>query len=102
MPLDLTIDCTFTGPALPEPFVKFNLDAELNRLSLLPKTSGADARALDEHWQFIRRKLRNLVTHGGGIRVQNHVIEPLQPLPGYPRLEPGENVQTRESEEAGG
>ena len=48
MPLDLTTDCTFTGPALPEPFVKFNLEAELNRLSLLPKTTGADARALDE------------------------------------------------------
>ncbi len=74
MPLDLTTDCTFTGPALPEPFVKFNLEAELNRLALLPKATGADARALNDHWQSARRKLRNLVAHGGGLRVQNHVI----------------------------
>jgi hypothetical protein len=32
MPLDLTPDCTFTGPALPEPFVKFNLEAELSEV----------------------------------------------------------------------
>jgi len=55
MPLDLTTDCTFTGPALREPFVKFNLEAEFNRLSLLPKTTGSDARAFDKHWHFIRR-----------------------------------------------
>ena len=30
MALDLR-DCTFFGPALPEPFVKFQLEAELNR-----------------------------------------------------------------------
>ncbi|MEI7732685.1 MAG: hypothetical protein WCO56_24145 [Verrucomicrobiota bacterium] len=77
MPLNLITDCTFTGPALPEPFVKFNLEAELNRLGLLPKAAGPEARALNEHWQFVRRKLRNLVSHGGGLRVQNHVIEPL-------------------------
>ena len=77
MPLDLTTDCTFTGPALPEPFVKFNLEAELNRLSLLPKATGPEGRALDEHWKFVRRKLGALVSHGGGLRVQNHVIEPL-------------------------
>ena len=35
MPLDLTADCTFTGPALPEPFVKFNLEAELSSLEQL-------------------------------------------------------------------
>ena len=70
MPLDLTTDCTFAGPALPEPFVKFNLEAELNRLSLLPKTTGADARPLDEQWQFIRRKLRNLASRLSSARAK--------------------------------
>ncbi len=102
MPLDLTSDCTFTGPALPEPFVKFNLEAELNRLALLPKATGAEGRALDDHWQFVRRKLRNLVAHGGGLRVQNHVIEPLLAQLGYARIEAVEAVQTREGDEDGG
>jgi hypothetical protein len=102
MPLDLTTDCTFTGPALPEPFVKFNLEAELNRLSLLPKATGPEARALNNHWQFVRRKLRNLVTHGGPLRVQNHVIDPLLSQLGYARIEAVESVQTREGDEDGG
>jgi len=102
MPLDLKADCTFTGPALPEPFVKFNLEAELNRLSLLPKATGPEARALNDHWQFVRRKLRNLVTHGGPLRVQNHVIDPLLTQLGYARIEAVESVQTREGDEDGG
>lgn len=102
MALDLSADCTFTGPALPEPFVKFNLEAELNRLSLLPKAAGADARVLDEQWQMFRRKFRELVSHGGGLRVQNHVIEPLVARLGYARIESVEPVQTREGDEDGG
>jgi hypothetical protein len=102
MALNLTTDCTFTGPALPEPFVKFNLEAELNRLALLPKAAGPEARALNDHWQFVRRKLRNLVAHGGGLRVQNHVIDPLLAQLGYARIEAVEVVQTREDEEDGG
>jgi hypothetical protein len=102
MALNLTTDCTFTGPALPEPFVKFNLETDLNRLALLPKTTGAEGRALDEQWQFIRRKLAALVSHGGGMRVQNHVIEPLLPLLGYARIETVEDIPTREGEESGG
>ncbi len=102
MPLNLTTDCTFTGPALPEPFVKFNLEAELNRLALLPKATGAEGRALDEHWKFVRRKLAALVSHGGGVRVQNHVIEPLLTQLGYARIEPVEAIQTREGAEDGG
>ncbi len=102
MALNLSVDCTFTGPALPEPFVKFNLEAELNRLSLLPKATGADARTLDEEWQIFRRKFRELVSHGGGLRVQNHVIEPLVARLGYARIESVEPVQTREGDEDGG
>ena len=102
MALNLSADCTFTGPALPEPFVKFNLEAELNRLALLPKTTGAEGRALDEHWKFVRRKLGALVSHGGGLRVQNHVIEPLLAQLGYARIETVEAIQTREGAEDGG
>lgn len=102
MALNLSSDCTFTGPALPEPFVKFNLEAELNRLALLPKATGADARALDEQWHIVRRKFRELVSHGGGLRVQNHVIEPLIARLGYARIEAVETVQTREGDEEGG
>src|SRR5436189_99545 len=99
MALDLTTDCTFTGPALPEPFVKFNLEAELSRLALLPKATGAEGRALDEQWKSVRRKLGALVSHGGGLRVQNHVIEPLLTQLGYARIESVESVQTREGDE---
>jgi hypothetical protein len=102
MPLELSLDCTFTGPALPEPFVKFNLEAELNKRGLLPKSTGQDGRALAERWQFVRRKLGALVSHGGGVRVQNHVIEPLLPLLGYGRIEAADDVQTREGIESGG
>lgn len=102
MALNLSADCTFTGPALPEPFVKFNLEAELNRLALLPKSTGAEGRALDEHWKFVRRKLGALVSHGGGLRVQNHVIEPLLAQLGYARIETVEAIQTREGAEDGG
>lgn len=102
MALNLSSDCTFTGPALPEPFVKFILEAELNRLALLPKATGADARALDEQWHIVRRKFRELVSHGGGLRVQNHVIEPLIARLGYARIEAVETVQTREGDEEGG
>jgi hypothetical protein len=102
MALNLSADCTFTGPALPEPFVKFNLEAELNRLALLPKSTGAEGRALDEHWKFVRRKLGALVSHGGGLRVQNHVIEPLLAQLSYARIETVEAIQTREGAESGG
>jgi hypothetical protein len=40
MPLRLLAECRFNGPALPEPYVEFELERELNRLGLLPKTTG--------------------------------------------------------------
>ena len=33
-------DCTFHGPALPEPFVKFQLEETLKKLTLLAKPTG--------------------------------------------------------------
>ncbi len=96
MPLDLS-NCRFQGPALPEPFVKFDLDKELIRLRLLPK-----ATALKAEWEVYRRRLRELATSGGALRVRNHVVEPLVSFLGYSRLDDGGEVTTREGNEDAG
>ena len=101
MALDLS-DCIFQGPALPEPFVKFELENELSKLKLLPKTGGEEGRRLKKEWDFYRRKLRQLAVSGGALRVRHHVIDPLMPLLGYARLEDGGQVRTREDLESGG
>jgi hypothetical protein len=101
MALDLS-DCQFQGPALPEPFVKLELEKEVLRLKCLPKTTGAEAKELAEQWQVYRRKLRELAASGGSLRVRSHVIEPLQALLGYSRIESASDVQTREDLETGG
>ncbi len=101
MSLDLT-DCQFHGPALPEPFVKFELEKELTRLKLLGKTTGAEGKQLKEQWDIYRRKLRALAANGGDIRVFNHVIEPLMSHLGYKKYEHADKVQTREDREDGG
>jgi len=95
-------DCVFFGPALPEPFVKFQLEAELNKRSLLPKASGDEGRALAERWDVLRRKLRALGEQGGDRRVAAHVLEPLTEPLGYERLERQAEVITREGPEDGG
>lgn len=101
MGLDLS-DCLFQGPALPEPFVKLELEKELLRLKLLPRTVGAEGKELAEEWHVYRRKLRELAASGGSLRVRNHVIEPLKALLGYFHLEPAPDAQTREDLETGG
>lgn len=101
MAFDLS-DCQFHGPALPDPFVKFELERELNRLRLLPKTTGNEARQLKEQWEVYLRKLRALAASGGALRVFHHVVEPLLPLLGYARYETSDQVQTREDREEGG
>lgn len=101
MALNLT-DCMFEGPALPPPFVKFELERELTRHKLLPKTTGAEGKRLKKEWDFYRRKLRDLAASGGPLRVRNHVIEPLLGLMGYARIEDAPDVQTREDMESGG
>ena len=53
-------DCSFFGPALPEPFVKLQLEGELEKRKLLPKTKGDEGRALQDRWEVYRRKLRAL------------------------------------------
>ena len=100
--MDILTHCTVFGPALPEPFVRYELERELTRLGLLPKNSGVEGKRLAEFWTGYRRKLRELVAYGGSIRVHNHVIEPLWPCLGYDRCEAADAVQTREGAEPGG
>jgi hypothetical protein len=100
--LDLSRDCTFTGPALPAPFVQADLEKELERHKLLPKTTGPDGQALKEEWESYRRRLRELVVRGGALRVRNCVVEPLITRLGYAKLEAADPVETREGKEPGG
>lgn len=104
MALDLQNDCVFSGPALPLPFVTLNLEAELNRLRLLPRATGDDAKVLDEFWPTYRAHLRQLVSQGGPQRVKNQVIDPLLAcgLLGYTSIETADDVTTREGRESGG
>lgn len=95
-------DCIFQGPALPEPFVKFELEKELARLKLLPKTVGEEGQKLKAGWEFYRRKLHELAASGGALRVRHHAIEPLLEMLGYAELEEAGAVQTREDLESGG
>lgn len=101
MALDLR-DCTFFGPALPEPFVKFELERHLTKRELLPKTRGDEGKAVANAWESYRRKLRALGEQGGDRRVANHVLEPLVERLGYTTLNTQPEVATREGMEAGG
>jgi hypothetical protein len=102
MPFDLT-DCQFTGPALPEPFVKFELENELTKLKLLAKTTGNEGKQLKEDWEAYRRHLAQLAVRGGPLRVRNQAIEPLCKRLGYTgEIESADDVETREGREDGG
>lgn len=92
----------FIGPALPAPFVQFELEKELLRRGLLASNVGPEGRELQEKWEIYRRKLRNLVNQGGSVRVFNHVLESLVSLVGYTGLARAGEVQTREGMEDGG
>lgn len=93
-------DIQFSGPAFPEPFVRFELEKELK--DLLPKATGDAGRALDATWDTYRRHLRELVSQGGPIRVRNAVIEPLLSHLGYTEIVQTDEVTTREGREPGG
>ncbi len=95
MTLDLR-DCTFTGPALPEPFVGFELAAQLTRLGLLANTQG---KAFEQDWGALRRQLRS---SGGPQSLCNHIIAPLATRLGFDRPEQANEVSTREGIEDGG
>ncbi|MFY0576333.1 hypothetical protein ACN28S_19985 [Cystobacter fuscus] len=101
MPLDLR-DCTFYGPALPEPFVRFDLEALLQKARLLPRARGPELKTLQAGWDSLRNKLRALGEQGGPIRVAHHVLEPLRERLGYAEMVRESTVATREGEEDGG
>ena len=101
MALDLA-DCQLLGPALPEPFVRFDLEKELTNRKLLPRTTGEDGKKLRERWEIYRRHLRELAASGGPLRVRNTVVEPIIELLGYIQIDATDAVQTREDREAGG
>jgi hypothetical protein len=99
--LDLK-DCAFFGHALPEPFVKLELEGRLGKAGLLPRAAGAEKKRLEEEWEVYRRALRNLGSAGGPSHVVNRVVAPLLEPLGYLALKREEGVETREGEEDGG
>ncbi len=99
--LDLR-DCAFFGHALPEPFVKLELEGRLGKAGLLPRAAGVEKKRLEEEWEAYRRALRNLGSAGGPSHVVNRVVAPLRGPLGYLALEREEAVETREGEEDGG
>lgn len=102
MPFDLS-DTRFTGPALPEPFVKFELENELTKLKLLPKNIGTEGKQLKDDWDVYRRHLAQLAVRGGYVRVRNQAIEPLCQRLGYTgEIASASGVDTREGGEDGG
>jgi hypothetical protein len=102
MPLELLDHCAFNGPALPEPFVRFELEKELSRLNLLPKNTGAEGKQLQVSWESYRRKLRELAVRGGPLRVRHCVLDPLVECMGFATSEAAPEVETREGREDGG
>lgn len=95
-------DCTFSGHALPEPFVRFDLEGLLQQAKLFPKTTGQEGRALSDAWESYRRRLGALGNQGGPARVASHVLEPLAARLGYATFRRDGAVVTREGEEDGG
>jgi hypothetical protein len=102
MSLDFLKGCSFLGPALPVPFVQFDLERELYQRDLLPGRTGPEERVLQGSWESYRRRLRELVSTGGQARVWNHVLEPLKERLGYATAEKQPEVETREGSEDGG
>ncbi|MCD4652998.1 N-6 DNA methylase, partial [bacterium] len=102
MAWDILDHVTFTGPAFPTPYVRIDLEKDLNKKKLLPKTTGDEGKNIQVSWDSYRRKLRNLVSQGGSIRIRNHVFEPLVERLGFKSLEKAVDVSTREGLESGG
>ena len=94
MSLD-TRDCTVSGAALTEPFLRFELGATLTRLGL-PLTPDPAS------WAALRRALGSLGGTSGPQRVHMHVIAPLARALGYGDVIRQQPVATREGPEDGG
>ena len=97
MSLDLH-DCSTHGPALPGPFLRFELPELLAKRGLLPKSD----RQFEQAWQSLRRQIRALGGAGGPLRVNNHIVAPLAPILGFAALQKPDPVATREGPEDAG
>lgn len=95
MPLTITSDTTFFGPALPEAFVQHELEGVLGKA--LPS-----AKEVDGIWRALHKALREPLTNAGAIRVRNMVVMPWAKGVGYEELLAAEQVRTREGLEEGG
>src|SRR5262245_43580646 len=96
MALNLGDDIVFHGPALPEAFVRHELEKLLG--THLPKP-----RAVQGEWEKYRKSLRQPLTlQSGRFRVKNVVLDPLAGLRGYEVKAAGEAVRTREGLEGTG
>lgn len=102
MTWDVLDHAKFTGPAFPSPYVRVDLEQELIKKKLLPKTTGSEGKKLQDSWDAYRRKLRNLVSQGGSVRVCNHVFEPLVERLGFKTIVKADDVGTREGLESSG
>jgi len=102
MSFDIMPQITLIGPAFPEPFVHHELEKELAKRKLLPNLVGKEGAELQGAWSAYARKLRELVSRGGAVRVRNHVLDPLLTRLGYSHWEDAPDVTTREGAEAGG
>jgi hypothetical protein len=96
MALNLGDDVTFHGPALPEAFVRHELEKMLG--PLLPKVRAAEAA-----WEKYRKAIRQPLTlQSGRWRVKNVVLDPLAEVLGYEVRPGGDAVRTREGLEGPG
>lgn len=95
-------DCTFYGPALPEPYVRFELEKALTKHELLPDVDGLAGQTLRDQWDILRRKLRDVSPNSGPVAIANRLLDPLVSRLGYAKLTPADSVLTREGDEAGG
>ncbi len=69
--------------------MRFELERELAKRKLLPKTTGEEGRVLQDRWEIYRRKLRELVANRAAPpRAQPRPRAPGRAL-GYARLEAG-------------
>lgn len=93
---------TLSGPALPEPFVRFELERALAKLRLLPDSSGLSGQRLGDDWRVLQRKLRDISANSGPLAISNKVLEPLTSRLGHAALDDAQEVQTREGLESGG
>ena len=89
------MSASVTGFALPEPFLRFELEPALNRLGLLHPIDPA-------RWAEMQRGVRTLGRIGGPQRVFRHVVAPLANLLGYGPPTRQTPVRTREGLEDGG